>query len=143
MSGLTGVRGAVTMAGILSVPYVLNSGEAFPGRAIMLFLASGVIVATLIAATVALPFLTKSKRRLVTSGDELADYPEEETNSSADDDLKEAQARIHIMQVAIRTIEQESRPENRMASYDLIHEYNHMIRRLQMEYNSQETITRF
>ncbi|MPQ22647.1 sodium:proton antiporter [Carnobacterium divergens] len=143
MSGLTGVRGAVTMAGILSVPYVLNSGEAFPGRAIMLFLASGVIVATLIAATVALPFLTKSKRRLVTSGDELADYPEEESNNSADDDLKEAQARIHIMQVAIRTIEQESRPENRMASYDLIHEYNHMIRRLQMEYNSQETITRF
>ncbi|WP_157454613.1 cation:proton antiporter [Carnobacterium maltaromaticum] len=144
MSGLTGVRGAVTMAGILSVPYLLESGEAFPQRSVMLFVASGVIVATLIAATIALPILTDSKKRFETSGDELIDFPE---NSVLDDpkeeELKEAQARIRIMQIAIRTIEQESRPENRMASYDLIHEYNHMIRRLQMEYNSKESIAQF
>ncbi len=144
MSGLTGVRGAVTMAGILSVPYLLDSGVAFPQRSVMLFVASGVIVATLIAATIALPLLTNSKRRFETSGDELIDFPETSVlDDPKEDELKEAQARIRIMQIAIRTIEQESRPENRMASYDLIHEYNHMIRRLQMEYNSKESIMKF
>ncbi|MGX7417554.1 cation:proton antiporter [Carnobacterium gallinarum] len=146
MSGLTGVRGAVTMAGILSIPALLNTGFAFPGRASILFIASGVIIVTLVAATIALPFFTKSKRRFETSGDDLADFitlDEPRLTQTDALDKREAEARIHIMNTAVQVIEQESRPENRMAVYDLLHEYDHLIRRMQMEYNSKETTVQF
>lgn len=143
MSGLTGVRGAVTMAGILSIPYLLNTGFAFPGRSSILFIASGVIVFTLVAATISLPLLTKSKRRFETSGDDFVDFLEPITDGDEVTDFEEAKARIRIMNTAISIIEQESQPQNRMAAYDLLHEYDHLIRRMQMEYNSKETIVQF
>lgn len=146
MSGLTGVRGAVTMAGILSIPPLLNSGFAFPGRASILFIASGVVIVTLVVAAVALPLFTKSRRRFETSGDdfsELSNDTQTATQELEAETIREAKARIHIMNTAIRTIEQESRPNNRMAVYDLLHEYDHLIRRMQMEYNNKETTTQF
>lgn len=66
----------------------------------------------------------------ITDGDEVTDF-------------EEAKARIRIMNTAISIIEQESQPQNRMAAYDLLHEYDHLIRRMQMEYNSKETIVQF
>lgn len=64
-TSLTGVRGAVTMAGVLSIPYIINTGEAFPERSLILFLAAGVILFTLIAATVFLP-LNYSREKIFT-----------------------------------------------------------------------------
>src|SRR5690606_25374110 len=58
---LTGVRGAVTMAGVLSIPLLVEGGAAFPERSLILFLAAGVILFTLIAATVFLPLLSKAE----------------------------------------------------------------------------------
>jgi Na+/H+ antiporter len=46
--GWAGMRGTVTLAAALSIPFLLPSGEAFPGRDIVIFLAFGVIVATLV-----------------------------------------------------------------------------------------------
>ena len=53
-----GVRGAVTLAGVLSVP-MLMAGAAFPERELLIFIAAGVILLSLIAACIALPLLLR------------------------------------------------------------------------------------
>ena len=53
-----GVRGAVTLAGVLSVP-MLMGGVAFPERDLLIFIAAGVILLSLIAACIALPLLLR------------------------------------------------------------------------------------
>jgi len=57
---LAGVRGAVTLAGILSVPLLLPDGADFPARNLLIFLASGVIVISLLAGTFGLPLLLRN-----------------------------------------------------------------------------------
>ncbi len=47
--GWAGMRGTVTLAAALSIPLVLDNGEPFPGRDIVIFLAFGVIAVTLLA----------------------------------------------------------------------------------------------
>lgn len=54
-----GVRGAVTLAGVMSVPLLLTPDQAFPQRDAMLFIAAGVILMSLIAACIALPLLLR------------------------------------------------------------------------------------
>ncbi|MFK3793509.1 MULTISPECIES: Na+/H+ antiporter [Pseudomonas] len=54
-----GVRGAVTLAGVMSVPLFLGAGEAFPERDLLIFIAAGVILLSLIAACIALPLLLR------------------------------------------------------------------------------------
>ena len=56
---LAGVRGAITLAGILTLPLTLGKGVPFPGRDLAIFLAAGVIVLGLLLATLALPGLLK------------------------------------------------------------------------------------
>ena len=53
-----GVRGAVTLAGVMSVPMLMGS-EAFPERDLLIFIAAGVILLSLIAACIALPLLLR------------------------------------------------------------------------------------
>ncbi|MFM0512056.1 Na+/H+ antiporter [Paraburkholderia sp. RL17-373-BIF-A] len=60
---VAGVRGAVTLAGVLSLPEVLPGGAALPGRDLAIFIASGVILVSLIVAVVALPLLLSGWRR--------------------------------------------------------------------------------
>jgi CPA1 family monovalent cation:H+ antiporter len=52
---LAGVRGAVTLAGVLTLPAMLHDGTPFPGRDLAVLLAAGVIVLSLLLATLALP----------------------------------------------------------------------------------------
>jgi CPA1 family monovalent cation:H+ antiporter len=54
---LAGVRGAITLAGVLTVPLALTDGTPFPARDLAIFLAAGVIIVSLILASVALPIL--------------------------------------------------------------------------------------
>ncbi|WP_447590267.1 Na+/H+ antiporter [Aquipseudomonas campi] len=56
---LGGVRGAVTLAGVLSIPLLIDSGHAFPERDQLIFIAAGVILLSLVTASVALPLLLK------------------------------------------------------------------------------------
>jgi CPA1 family monovalent cation:H+ antiporter len=60
---VAGVRGAVTLAGVLSLPELLPGGAALPGRDLAIFIASGVILVSLIVAVVALPLLLSGWRR--------------------------------------------------------------------------------
>lgn len=54
-TSLAGVRGAITLAGVLTLPLVMPGGEPFPGRDLAIFMASAVIVVSLILASVGLP----------------------------------------------------------------------------------------
>src|SRR5690606_28304352 len=57
---LAGVRGAITLAGILTLPFVLSDGTPMPARNLAIFLAAGVITVSLVLATIALPRLLKN-----------------------------------------------------------------------------------
>ncbi|MFJ4194969.1 Na+/H+ antiporter [Pseudomonas sp. NPDC089534] len=53
-----GVRGAVTLAGVMSVPMLMGA-QLFPERDLLIFIAAGVILLSLIAACIALPLLLR------------------------------------------------------------------------------------
>ena len=59
LTSLSGVRGAVTLATVLSIPLTLENGQEFPNRTLILFLAVGVILTTLLIATFILPLFAK------------------------------------------------------------------------------------
>lgn len=88
---LAGVRGAITLAGILTLPLALNDGSPFPARDLAIFLAAGVIVVTLLVATFALP--------PILHGLELP--------PDASAEAKEEAARIAAAEAAILAIEAE------------------------------------
>jgi len=88
---LAGVRGAVTLAGVLSVPLLLADGSPFPGRDLMIFLAAAVILLSLLSAAIGLPHLLKGL--------------EVEEDSEAEE---ERLARVAAAEAAIRAIEAEA-----------------------------------
>lgn len=59
LTSLSGVRGAVTLATVLSIPLILENGQPFPERTLILFLSVGVILSTLLIATFILPIFAK------------------------------------------------------------------------------------
>lgn len=56
---LAGVRGAITLAGVLTLPLLLPDNTAFPARELVVFLAASVILMTLLMSSIALPPLLK------------------------------------------------------------------------------------
>ena len=52
-----GAKGAVTMAIAFTIPVLTAAGQPFPGRTILIFIAGGVVVVTLILANFLLPLL--------------------------------------------------------------------------------------
>ncbi|MVW89068.1 Na+/H+ antiporter [Pseudomonas sp. PB101] len=83
-----GVRGAVTLAGVMSVP-MLMGGEVFAQRDLLIFIAAGVILLSLIAACIALPILL---RGIETSPDD------KRRNEVRDAWRKTAEAAIHALE---------------------------------------------
>jgi Na+/H+ antiporter len=55
----TGVRGAVSLAAALALPFALPNGEGFPYRDLILFVTFGVIFITLIGLGLGLPLVVK------------------------------------------------------------------------------------
>jgi Na+/H+ antiporter len=88
-TSLAGVRGTITLAGVLTLPLTMNDGSAFPARDLAIFLAAGVIIVSLVAASFSLPFLLK--------GLKLPPEP----SPQEEEDL----ARIDAAKAAIRAIE--------------------------------------
>ncbi|MGI2032028.1 Na+/H+ antiporter [Rhizobium panacihumi] len=88
-TSLAGVRGAITLAGILTLPLVVDDGSPFPARDLVIFLAAGVIIVSLIVASVGLPFLLKN-----------LELPPEPSHQREEDE-----ARIAAAEAAIKAIE--------------------------------------
>lgn len=57
-----GVRGAITLAGILTLPLALSDGSPFPAREGVILLSMGVIICSLVIASIGLPMLTRGLR---------------------------------------------------------------------------------
>jgi monovalent cation/hydrogen antiporter len=123
ISSLVGVRGAVTMAGILSLPYVIDDGDAFPERTTIIFLASAAILVTLILATIFLPILTDKDEGVV---------------------LKDGQysfnrAKMQVLLKSLQALQNTINDENRRITYELIDDLQQMFRQLQLEANAEQS----
>jgi len=119
---LTGVRGAVTMAGVLSIPLFIKGGALFPERSLIIFLAAGVILFTLLAATVFLPLLSK--------GDAAA------RDSSIYMNTNEAKSKLLL--AALMKIRSEINDNNEAAAYQLMDEYKKVFQQAHIGQNLRE-----
>jgi monovalent cation/hydrogen antiporter len=88
-ASLAGVRGAITLAGVLTLPLTLTDGAAFPARDLAILLAMGVIIVSLIAASIGLPLLLEG-----------LEMPAEPSRQAEED-----RARIAAAEAAIAEIE--------------------------------------
>lgn len=143
MTGLTGVRGAVTMASIMSMPLFLPNGELFVQRPLIITLACGVILTSLVVATVTLPILTKQKKRLTLVGDECSansDNLNRQIIDPADHNLTELEARKLMVKHALIVLKEEnSRNHDHLILSDLIQEFESRLRYLYREQNDDQT----
>jgi CPA1 family monovalent cation:H+ antiporter len=85
-----GLRGAVSLAAALALPLTTDAGAPFPNRALIIYLAFAVIVATLVFQGLTLPFLI---RRLGVEDDGLAAK-------------EEAKARIYAADAALARLDE-------------------------------------
>ncbi len=88
-TSLAGVRGTITLAGVLTLPLALDDGSPFPARQLAIFLAASVILVSLLVASIALPRLLKG-----------LELPEE-----SDEQREEDLARKASAQAALEAVE--------------------------------------
>lgn len=141
LTGLTGVRGAITMATIMSIPFYLDDGKFFVQRSLIIFLACGVVLMSLLVATITLPILTKQRERLILVGDDSFpnhDLPEI-SGSHPELQLTEIEARKEMLNRAIETLKQNRNEENGLVVNDLLHEFENRKRFLFKEQNDEKT----
>lgn len=105
---ISGVRGAVTLAGAFTIPYVIANGSPFPERSLIIFLAAGVILVTLITASIFLPILARTDKE---STDELHEE-------------MERTAMIRTIDAAIQSIRELMNDENRGPAVSVLATYN-------------------
>lgn len=91
VAAVGGVRGAITLAGVLTLPLMMPDGTPFPARDLTIFLAAGVIILSLVAANLLLPRLLR--------GLKVPAEPEPERELD--------RARVAAAQAAIRAVEKE------------------------------------
>jgi len=101
---LAGARGTVTLASVMSIPFVLDNGAAFPERDLIILLASGVIIVSMLITNFVLPLFVKCKSNEIQSNAEQAAYSE-------------------IVQDVITRLMRESTDENRLATEIVIRNY--------------------
>ncbi|MFT8669387.1 MAG: sodium:proton antiporter [Liquorilactobacillus hordei] len=138
LSGISGVRGAITMAGALTIPTQIASGEPFPERSLVLFIAAGVIILSMVVAIIVLPFISGDVALQTRGG--LGDLDASNVLDTPDDDDDDEQleissnkAKLYILKTAVRSLEEQRRMGNELAVYHLILEYQFMIKRLEVD----------
>lgn len=119
---LAGAKGAITLAVMMTLPYFLSTDtglEVFPNRSQLLFLASGVIIVTLLLATFVVPLLVPKK---------------------ADDETNEAEENATIIEILHNVIEEltaQQTPENTMTTQSVIKTYSDRISRIEETHDSE------
>ncbi len=107
-----GPKGAITLSIILSIPFLTDTGAAFPQRYLIIFLASGVILCTLLLANFLLPV--------------LAPISEEDKESKEEFYI----TRIEILRGVIERLIGEQTPSNEDETRAVIEGYNERILRI-------------
>jgi monovalent cation/hydrogen antiporter len=85
---VAGVRGTITLAGVLTLPIALNNGAPFPARDVAILLAMGVIIVSLIATGIGLPPLLRGLR-----------MPAESSYEAEEDRARNASAEAAITEI--------------------------------------------
>jgi CPA1 family monovalent cation:H+ antiporter len=93
-TSLAGARGAITLAGVMTLPLAMGDGKPFPARDLTIFLASAVILLSLLAASIGLP--------RILSG---VNFPEESEESQEEDRAREVAANAAIAAIEKAQIE--------------------------------------
>lgn len=119
LTALSGVRGALTLAAAFSIPMILADGSLFPERSLILFICAGVIMLTLLSASLFLPLLTRSPGGAKT-----------DANNRIED---EREARIRMLEAGIRTLREESGEEYKAEGIGLISDYTRRLQQARLE----------
>lgn len=122
LTSLSGVRGAVTLAGAFSIPYVLQGGAPFPQRDLIIFISAGVILFSLLETSIILPILVKK----------------EEQSKGEDKNKIERKAFIKVIEASIKVLKEEINDENKKAALYVIASYNRYIRKSYRSENQVE-----
>ncbi|NIK79524.1 CPA1 family monovalent cation:H+ antiporter [Paenibacillus castaneae] len=123
MTSLSGVRGAVTLAGAFSIPLFIDNGSPFPERSLVIFLATAVILLSLLSASILLPLLAKK------DGGQDAELAK-----------KERQGELKMMSAAIQAIHYATDESNEAEAAAAIADYNRWIRQSQPNGHKQSNI---
>lgn len=116
---LSGPKGAVTLSIIMTIPFTLSTGEAFPQRDTLIFLASGVILCTLLLANFVVPVLAPK--------DDSPDETEEQDVNTVT---------IDILKRVIRQLREQKTPQNESSTQIVIRQYSERIKRLRRQNTS-------
>ncbi|WP_225365267.1 hypothetical protein [Fructilactobacillus sanfranciscensis] len=141
LAGLSGVRGAITMAGVLSVPAFIDGGKAFPDRSLMLFIAASVIVISLVAATITLPLIAPGKGTLETRASVIDEKENEDNDEDAPEYVSYDVARLYLMNSAIANLENNKTEDTQRAVFDIITDYEVDIRKIQYRLHDRAETT--
>lgn len=105
---LSGPKGAVTLSIMLTIPFVKASGMAFPARSLLVFMASGVIVLTLLLANFVVPLLAPAAQ-------------------SDEDNESLARAKAKILRRVIKDLQSRVTPKNQHAMRLAIRSYRNRL----------------
>ncbi len=111
---LAGSKGAITLAIMFSLPIYINTGtslEGFPQRELLIFLASGVIIVSLLLATFVVPLLAPRKE------------------STSESQERDSEATADILRAVIEELTARQTDENRAALGPVIMQYNERLER--------------
>ncbi|CAJ1185734.1 NhaP-type Na H and K H antiporter [Companilactobacillus paralimentarius DSM 13238 = JCM 10415] len=141
MSGISGVRGAVTMVGALSIPMTIKGGAAFPSRTLLLFIASAVIIFSLLGATLLIPILTKNSAPVAYRGSTLTSENEDDESDEDSDEtpieLTEFEANRVILEKTVKKLRSEMDDGDTAVYSSVIAEYLYDVRNLGIQSRNQ------
>lgn len=145
MSGISGVRGAVTMVGVLSLPMTIKGGDPFPSRTLLLFVASAVIIFSLLGATILIPLMTKSSAPVAYRGNTFSsddsDDSDDEEEESAPVELTRIEANRVILDKTVKKLRNEMDEGDTAVYSSVIAEYLNDIRNLSFRNNNSNVVS--
>jgi len=114
---LSGARGAITLASVMSIPMVLIDGTAFPERDLIILIAAGVIVTSLLVTCFILPLFIDKKEKA--------------------DKKHEDQAYLEILQNVITELKGNINHDNEAEATIILTNYYSRIQKLYRKQNSR------
>ena len=145
MSGISGVRGAVTMVGVLSLPMTIKGGAPFPSRTLLLFVASAVIIFSLLGATILIPLMTKSSAPVAYRGNTFssdgASDSDDDAEESAPVELTRIEANRVILDKTVKKLRNEMDDGDTAVYSSVIAEYLNDIRNLSFRNHNSNVVS--
>ena len=122
---LGGSKGAVTLAIAFTIPMYIAAEQLFPQRELIIFLASGVILVTLLLSNFVLPLFAIKERRT------------EDDEAQREQDVE---AHIDILRSVIEELTARQTAQNRRAVQSVVHQYNKRIARVKETHDINDDV---